>query len=147
MSFAPNTMKVSKSAQAMEADIKLRKRMWYALKPVSIVVAGLFLLSLFIVPVARGQDMGEIVMKDVGIAFVATLMVALLLGWMSWLLIRRTDMVANFVFCAVLIACGVWTTGLSTNQRSKAQAVFHDSVGKHLVVVSDKARDLFEVGD
>ena len=147
MSFAPNTMKVSKSAQAMEADLKLRKRMWYSLMPFSIMVAGLFLVSLFIVPVARGAEMSEIVMKDVGIAFVATLMLALLLGWMSWLLIRRTDMAANIMFCIVLIASGVWTTGLSSHQRNKAQAVFHDSVGRHLAVATDKARDLFEVGE
>lgn len=147
MANFPHSMQVSESARAIEADLKRNKRFWYRFKPISIVVTGMFLLCLFIVPVARGHDMSDVVMMEVGKAFVATLMIAMILGWMGWLMIRRTDVTANIVFCLVIIASGVWTTGLSHGQRSEAQSIFNDSVGRHLVAVTDKARELIKVGD
>lgn len=147
MTHMPHSMQVSESARAMEVDLQRGRRFWYRFNPISIVLTGLFLLCLFIVPVARGHEMSEVVMMDVGKAFVATVMVAMLFGWMSWLMIRRTDVTANIVFCLVIVASGVWTTGLSHRQRAEAQVMFNDSVGKHLVAVTDKARELIEVGD
>ena len=121
--------------------------MWFSIMPFSIVIAGLLLLCLFIVPVARGHEMGSFVFKDVALSFVATLMVGMLLGWAAWKLIRHTDAVANVVFCLVLVASGVWTTGLTNEQRSRAESMFNDTVGDKLAVVTDKARGMFEVGD
>lgn len=137
----------SESTEAINEEAVLQRRLWYSLKPLSFMFAGLLLICLFIVPVTLGQDMGVIVLRNVGMSFVATLMVALLLGWFGWHLFRRSDVMANLVFCLVLLASGIWTTGLTNHQRTHAQSLFHDSVGTHLAAATSKARDLFEVGD
>ena len=56
-------------------------------------------------------------------------------------------MMANLLFCLVLIASGVWATGLTTSQRNQAENIFQDTIGTHLATATDRARDLFEVGD
>ena len=137
----------SESEDAINEEVVLQRRGWYSLKPLSFMFAGLLLICLFIVPVTLGQDMGVIVLRNVGMSFVATMMVALLLGWFGWHLFRKSDMMANLVFCLVLLASGIWTTGLTNHQRTQAQRVFHDTVGTHLATATSKARDLFEVGD
>ena len=137
----------SESTEAINEEAALQRRGWYTIKPVSFMFAGLLLICLFIVPVTLGKEMGVLVLRNVAISFVATMMVALLSGWFGWHLFRKSDMIANLVFCLVLLGSGIWTTGMTNHQRTKAQRVFQDTVGTHLATATSKARDLFEVGD
>ena len=137
----------TESDEAINEEIIRRKRMWYSIKPLSYMMTGLLLICLFIVPVTLGQDMGLTVLQNVGMSFAASLLGALLLGWLGWRLFLRSDLMANLFFCLVLIASGIWATGLTNHQRNHAENIFQDTIGTHLATVTDKARDLFEVGD
>lgn len=137
----------SESDEAINEELIRRKRIWYSIKPLSYMMTGLLLICLFIVPVTLGQDMGLTVLQNVGMSFMATLLGALLLGWFGWRLFFRSDLMANLFFCLVLIASGIWATGMTTHQRNQAENIFQDTIGTHLATVTDKARDLFEVGD
>lgn len=144
MSFAPNGMHVSESAQALERDIQKRKQVWYPIKPFTILFAGVFLMALLIVPVIRGAEIADVLVTGLGITFAVTICIALLTAWVWWRFFVRTDVAANFMICLVLIVSGVWSVGLTGPQKAQAKQIFHDNIGYHLEVLKWKIMDKFD---
>ena len=105
---------------------------WYVLKPTSMLVAAIYLLCLFVIPVARGRTLQESLVIDAAICFAPTLLLALLLAWIAWRLCKRSDEIANAAFCFILVAGGIWTAGLTRPQRADASEMLRHQLGTQL---------------
>ncbi|MHC4908265.1 MAG: hypothetical protein ACYTF9_00905 [Planctomycetota bacterium] len=118
----------SADTTAAKAVARPRNPGWFTLAPLSLVVACAYAVGLVMLPVAGGDILANDVIMETSWVFATTFLFGMLAAWFFWRLARRSNMIANTVFCAVIVGSAVLTMDLAGPRRSQAEVVMEPIV-------------------